>query len=91
MSTVIVSHVGRNDPCPCGSGRKYKQCCLDKDQATEREALAKASHDAPSPTEDATAAPAPPARPRTHQPWKKSALNSHGFQRMSTPRKVGGG
>jgi hypothetical protein len=21
---------GRNDPCPCGSGRKYKRCCLDK-------------------------------------------------------------
>jgi preprotein translocase subunit SecA len=21
-------HVGRNDPCPCGSGKKYKQCCL---------------------------------------------------------------
>ena len=21
--------VGRNDPCPCGSGRKYKHCCLD--------------------------------------------------------------
>lgn len=20
----------RNDPCPCGSGRKYKQCCLKK-------------------------------------------------------------
>ena len=20
--------IGRNDPCPCGSGRKYKQCCL---------------------------------------------------------------
>ena len=19
--------VGRNDPCPCGSGKKYKQCC----------------------------------------------------------------
>ena len=19
--------VGRNDPCPCGSGRKFKQCC----------------------------------------------------------------
>ena len=26
--TVIVGKkVGRNDPCPCGSGRKYKQCC----------------------------------------------------------------
>jgi hypothetical protein len=24
---------GRNDPCPCGSGRKYKQCCLAKAQA----------------------------------------------------------
>jgi DNA-binding Lrp family transcriptional regulator len=22
--------VGRNDPCPCGSGRKYKKCCLNK-------------------------------------------------------------
>jgi uncharacterized protein len=20
--------VGRNDPCPCGSGKKYKRCCL---------------------------------------------------------------
>lgn len=20
--------VGRNDPCPCGSGKKYKQCCI---------------------------------------------------------------
>jgi preprotein translocase subunit SecA len=23
-------HVGRNDPCPCGSGRKYKNCCMRK-------------------------------------------------------------
>ena len=22
--------VGRNDPCPCGSGKKYKNCCLSK-------------------------------------------------------------
>jgi len=22
--------VGRNDPCPCGSGKKYKQCCVNK-------------------------------------------------------------
>lgn len=22
--------VGRNDPCPCGSGLKYKKCCLSK-------------------------------------------------------------
>jgi hypothetical protein len=24
------TRVGRNAPCPCGSGRKYKQCCLRK-------------------------------------------------------------
>lgn len=23
---------GRNDPCPCGSGQKYKKCCLSKDE-----------------------------------------------------------
>ncbi len=22
--------LGRNDPCPCGSGKKYKKCCLGK-------------------------------------------------------------
>jgi tetratricopeptide (TPR) repeat protein len=27
--------MGRNDPCPCGSGKKYKHCCLDKDRAAE--------------------------------------------------------
>ena len=25
-------HVGRNDPCPCGSGKKFKKCCLGKDE-----------------------------------------------------------
>ena len=25
--------VGANDPCPCGSGKKYKHCCRDKDEA----------------------------------------------------------
>ena len=24
--------IGRNDPCPCGSGKKYKKCCLGKDE-----------------------------------------------------------
>jgi preprotein translocase subunit SecA len=25
--------IGRNDPCHCGSGKKYKHCCLEKDEA----------------------------------------------------------
>ena len=31
---------GRNDPCPCGSGKKYKHCCLEKDRAAELAPLA---------------------------------------------------
>ena len=33
---------GRNDLCSCGSGKKYKACCLTRDEAAEREELAKA-------------------------------------------------
>ncbi len=28
-----VEKVGRNDPCPCGSGKKYKNCCLKKEKS----------------------------------------------------------
>ena len=31
--TVKKIKVGPNDPCPCGSGKKYKKCCRDKDLA----------------------------------------------------------
>ena len=31
---------GRNDRCPCGSGKKYKACCLTRDEAAEHERLA---------------------------------------------------
>jgi hypothetical protein len=30
---------GRNDPCPCGSGKKYKRCCLARDEATSESAV----------------------------------------------------
>jgi preprotein translocase subunit SecA len=26
VARAAVAKVGRNDPCPCGSGKKYKQC-----------------------------------------------------------------
>ena len=26
-SHIDYSNVGRNEPCPCGSGKKFKQCC----------------------------------------------------------------
>jgi hypothetical protein len=30
--------VGRNDPCPCGSGKKHKRCCLERDEDAARPA-----------------------------------------------------
>ena len=32
MHTIVRTEkkVGRNDPCPCGSGKKYKHCCMNK-------------------------------------------------------------
>ncbi|MDM9624988.1 YchJ family metal-binding protein [Rhizobium sp. S152] len=30
---VRVLQIGRNDPCPCGSGQKYKKCCHGQDRA----------------------------------------------------------
>ena len=91
MTASIVQNLGRNDACHCGSGRKYKHCCLDKDQAAAR-----ATSETDTPVEARTdqppetpAQPRPP-KPRSYQPWKRSATNTHAFQRMSTPRKVGG-
>jgi hypothetical protein len=34
--TRATSRVGRNDPCPCGSGKKYKKCHLATDEARRR-------------------------------------------------------
>lgn len=33
-----LAHVGRNEPCPCGSGRKYKKCCLEQASTDPRSA-----------------------------------------------------
>ena len=33
----IEKKAGPNDPCPCGSGKKYKKCCMQKDKASTME------------------------------------------------------
>ena len=93
----MEANLGRNDPCHCGSGKKYKQCCLAKDEEKARVARAKAAAEAPAPAAEAPvtaaeeAAPAPRAtKHQTRQPWKKTATNTHGFGKTSLPRKVGG-
>jgi hypothetical protein len=84
---------GRNDPCHCGSGKKYKQCHLAEDEAKARAERAQGGETAAAETaepERAAAVPRP-KRHRTDQPWKRSAQNTRGFgQTQRAPRKVGG-
>lgn len=37
---------GRNDPCPCGTGQKYKKCCATKDAAAASAELARRNAEA---------------------------------------------
>ena len=82
---------GRNEPCRCGSGRKYKHCCLEKDEAKAATARAKAAAEVAAPAaEEAASKPARALKPKTAQPWK--GATTRGFvPRSRTPRKVGGG
>ena len=67
-----VDRPGRNDPCHCGSGKKYKRCCLEKDQAAEREARAEAAADSSPPVpEEQTAEDAAAAKRSAGQPWQR--------------------
>ena len=34
-----MKKVGRNNPCPCGSGKKYKRCCEQKEAAIKKQEL----------------------------------------------------
>ena len=93
MPKVTPPPPGRNEPCHCGSGRKYKQCHLEKDEAARRKARATEQAEGG----EAAAAAAPRTRPspvrrpapQTQQPWK-GPKNTKGFQKLTTPRRSGG-
>ena len=36
LTDVPPEKIGRNEPCPCGSGKKYKHCCLEKHEAARQ-------------------------------------------------------
>lgn len=93
MPETETTRPGRNDRCSCGSGKKYKRCCLPKDEAAHRAAQEKAAKTAAAPVEgEGAEAPARQNRPRpAEQPWKRSTQNTRGFQKFTGPRKVGGG
>jgi hypothetical protein len=93
MTLPSAKRPGRNDPCHCGSGRKYKQCCLAKDEAEAAATRAKAAEQAAAAgstetTETTKPTPERPPKHQTQQPWK--AATSRGFiPRTRTPRKIG--
>ncbi len=86
----MVARLGRNEPCRCGSGRKYKHCCLDEDESKARAAHAKTMAEAPAPSADAVAAPPRAPKHETQQPWKATSRRGS-YQRLRMPPKVGGG
>ena len=95
MIAPTSARPGRNEPCHCGSGRKYKQCCLAKDEALDSaarkvaaEAAAAAAIEVPAEGAEVSATPRT-AKHQTAQPWRNTT--SRGFvPRSTTPRKAGG-
>ncbi len=95
MTAKTIARPGRNEPCHCGSGRKYKRCCLEKDNA-EASAARKAAAEAVQQSSAVSDAPdaatvktGRSANRENHQPWK-AAANTRGFgNRARAPRKTG--
>ena len=90
--------IGRNDPCHCGSGKKYKKCCINKDQAAEHKALEanwnKAVEAAKDQAEKAAqeSKETPVAQPK-HVASQAAQPKHQKFvaKQVSAPRKSGGG
>jgi hypothetical protein len=53
LGVGVKMKTGRNEPCPCGSGKKYKHCCYAKDtakvEAPEPEPMDEETEDADQP------------------------------------------
>lgn len=91
-----LKNTGRNDTCPCGSGKKYKKCHLLADEKSNSEALAKAQEEAAKAAEgeepeEKKEGPAHPPEVKGHKdapriPRPKPAA---GGRQVSTPRKAG--
>ena len=56
---IKLGAVGGKEPCPCGSGKKYKHCCYPKDRAAEAASAQAAKPAAKSETDSETESAAP--------------------------------
>lgn len=92
--------LGRNDVCHCGSGKKYKKCCIDKDENKNRKEREKAALNvakvmADQEKEAEANGEKKPATAQNQQPgWMSKVAGKMGFfrgqQRRQTPQNKGG-
>ncbi len=93
MPETVANPPGRNEPCHCGSGKKYKRCCRSRDEEKRHEAsakiAAKASKGSKTDSKDEANPKAPDPRRPADQSWRRSAQTQHSYQRLMAPRKRG--
>ena len=88
--------LGRNDPCHCGSKKKYKKCCMARDEAAERKALdehfAKNAAAVKEQAEKkAKENPTVPTKPSHSQQSTKQQHPNFIPSQVNMPRRSGGG
>jgi|SRR5581483_799755 len=97
---IRLKSTGRNDLCPCGSGKKYKKCHLDADEEARHQDFAKAQAAAQEAAKAAEASEEKEGQkihPETASHKKENpAAGMHQSRpgnvtrQVSSPRKVGG-
>src|SRR5262245_20785951 len=70
--------IGRSEPCPCGSGKKYKKCCLLKEPAPPPDA----ERDTESEAREEDAASAPSAPPPAEEPSPEERRWEHFWEAL---------
>lgn len=88
--------LGRNDPCHCGSGKKYKKCCEAKDEAQRHATLEKqwaeaAKHMAKQEPEKPGASSGVLPKTPPPQKMKEARRNTFVAPKFNMPRRSGGG
>ncbi len=88
--------IGRNDPCHCGSGKKYKKCHLEKDETSNRKEREKAAlnsakvmAETAKKEEMETGKTAHPSHnPAEKTGWVKKLAGKTGFFKSATQRRT---
>lgn len=94
-----LKSAGRNDTCPCGSGKKYKKCHLQADEESHGKAVArvqkkaaaeaaKAEGGEPEDTKEGQSHP-PEGRKQKYAPKTPRPKTTSGSRQVSIPRKSG--